>query len=282
MKYNLVSSGNDSNITIFTAGGEMFTANSEHPNWEAIVSGVLAGDESVANLFNVVKSIETNFNKVSERVSVLNGRVYFDGEEIDNALSKQILRFMNEGVEDWKPLVAFFEKIATNPLEHSREQLYRWLETHDFTITPDGDIVGYKGVRALSDGTYTSISQGPAIVDGKPVNGAVPNAIGSVVEMPRSQVAHDPNVACHTGLHVGTWEYARDFAQGAVLEVHVNPRDVVSVPVDCHSQKVRTCRYTVVGVLQDNYKTSVLEHDSEDDDEFDDDTLHGPMDCDYC
>ena len=63
--------------------------------------------------------------------------------------------------------------------------------------------------------------------------------------MARSEVQHDPSVGCHKGLHVGTWDYASSFGRGVVLEVEVDPRDVVSVPTDCGDAKLRCCRYRV-------------------------------------
>lgn len=238
--------------------GELHVAANTHPNFEEIIRRAALGDESVVELFDVSKTVEKKFEDLSERISVRGGRVYFDRDEITDqpALTSQIVSFLQDG-EDFGPLVNFYEKLMSNPNEHSREQLFRWLDTHKFTITDDGDIVGYKGVSVDSDGIYRSIHAGPAIVDGEPVNGYVPNQIGSVIEMPRKDVTFDPAHGCSTGLHVGTWEYASGFSRGTVLEVHVNPRDVVSVPTDCNDAKVRTCRYAVVGVLDEPYRVAV-------------------------
>jgi hypothetical protein len=264
MKYNLVSDGDKQNITVF-ADGEMYVANQDHPNFKSIVAGVVVDDPSVVDLFDVAQTASKRFEALSERVSVANGRVYFDGDEVDNSLTRQIVRFIDEGRTDFRPLVNFFEKVSLNPQEHSRVQLFDWLSKHDFTLTPDGDLVGYKGVRKNSDGTLVSIMAGPAIVDGEAVNGNVPNEVGSVIEIARSAVQHNPSVGCASGLHVGTYRYASDFAQGAVLEVHVNPRDVVSVPTDCDWQKVRCSRYKIVKVIDTPYTSAVLSDEDEDD-----------------
>lgn len=243
--------------------GELYVAANTHPNFKEIKVRAAQDDESVVQLFDVSKTVAEKFENLSERVSVKGGRVYFDREEITTqpALTAQIVNFLTDG-EDFGCLVNFYEKLMSNPNEHSREQLFRWLDTHKFTITPDGDIVGYKGVNVDSDGVYRSIHSGPAIVTelgGEPteVNGYVPNMVGSVIEMPRGDVTFDPGHGCSTGLHVGTWAYARDFSRNTVLEVHVNPRDVVSVPSDCNDAKMRTCRYVVVGVVEEAYTTSV-------------------------
>lgn len=263
-------------LTIFAEGRLLPPISDAHPNFQAVadicsdsIFDTDADIPSLLDLMDIPAAVAKQFNRLSDRVTAANGVLYLDGDEIANALTAQVLRFMEAGVEDWKPLLAFFEKVLANPNDHSREQLYSWLDKHEFTITPDGDIVGYKGVRKTADGAYESINRGPAIVDGVAVNGAVPNQPGSIVEISRGYVHHDPSVGCSTGLHVGTYEYASSFAQGALLEVHVNPRDVVSVPTDCDWQKVRCCRYTVVDVIEVKYSAPVLDIDSDDaDDEF--------------
>lgn len=253
MQYSIVGTEDGANITVFVPGQSPLVAHSSHPNFDTIVKGVLADDPSVVDLFDMAKTVATRFDKLSERVSAAHGRLYFDGEEVNNTLSTQVVRFLNEGVKNWKPLVLFFENVQQNPNEHSREQLYTWLNDRDFTITEDGMIVGYKGVRPTADGGFESINRGKAIVDGQVHTGAIPNHAGAVVEMPRNEVTHNPADGCSTGLHVGTYEYANSFAQGALLEVHVNPRDVVSVPTDCDWQKMRVCRYTVVDTIDAPY-----------------------------
>lgn len=252
LMYSIVSSGEDDSVVTAIIPGEAapLVARSDHPNFAAIVAACVAGEsDGLADLFDASTAVSEHFERLSERVTVANGRIYLDGDEIDNSLTAQVLRFLDAGIEDWQPLVAFFEKVQANPSDHSREQLYDWLNAHDFTLTPEGDIVGYKGVRKTADGQLVSGFTGNAIVDGEKVSGHIPNEVGSVVEMPRGQVAFDPATACSTGLHVGTFDYARGYAQGAMLKVTVNPRDVVSVPTDAQGEKVRVCRYRVVEVI---------------------------------
>lgn len=261
MKFSLITNEDFRNITVYS-NGELLVASNEHPAFERIVAGAIAGDESIVSLFDVSKAVAQAFDKVSERVSLRGGVVFLDNEEVDGSLTDQIVRFYEDGL-DFKPLVLFLENIANNPSDHSRKQLYDWLRNRNFTIDDKGHIVAYKGVVAVTDGSetkYTSVSQGFAIVDGVEHNGAIPNAVGSVVEMPRTQVTWNPNVSCNTGLHAGTWRYAKNFAQGAVLTVSINPRDVVSVPHDSSSEKIRVCRYTVTDVVEDEHKTSYYDY----------------------
>lgn len=261
LQYNLVALEDQQHITV-VVDGEMYVADSSNPQWQAIVQKVLSGTtDGLATLFSPAKAVESKFTAITERVSVLNGVVLFDGDPVDNALTKQIIRFYNEGLEDWKPLVNFMEKVQTNPSQNSREQLYEFLARHEIAIHPDGDVIGYKSVkkdRNVDGNGYLSVSAGSAYVNGQRHDGQIPQKIGDIVTMPRSDVASDTNVACSTGLHVGSYRYVSEFFRhDAILLVKFNPRDVVSVPTDSNWEKVRVCRYEIVEA-DENELTSAI------------------------
>lgn len=245
MKYNFVRNEDFENVAV-VINGELYGAGSEHPNWKEIKEKVLSDDEEgLADLFDPSVRVAEKFKSLSDRVTVSGGHIYFDGDRIDNVLSHQVLAFVKQGVEDWKPLVNFYERLMTNLNEHTREQLYRWLADRHFEITEDGKFLAYKGLRE----DMTSVHSGPAIVDGESLSGHVPNNVGSVISMPRSQVQHDSSVGCSTGLHAGTWDYARSFGK-VVVKVLIDPVHVVSVPTDCSDQKLRVCEYKVLEVVE--------------------------------
>lgn len=260
------------------------TADSKHPMFGPIVDaceGVTdVSADDMLGLFNVARGVEmalANAN-LSSRVAVADGELMLDGAPMSGALADHILKLLAEESGDLTGWVAFMERVEANPNEHSRKALFSWLESlgrNDDGITTvtqgatKGYLVGYKGVRD-NNGSLESVNAGPAIVDGiEHKSGYVPNAVGSVIEMRREDVEHNPSIGCSRGLHVGTWNYAKAWAQGAVLEVHVDPADVVSVPTDCDAQKMRCSRYTVVKVLDAPYSTATLPVDGSDD--FDDD-----------
>lgn len=254
IQYSVVEANGSSNVSAIV-DGVLYTADNNHPLFNEIVEALRAGDTGAADLFDASRRAAALFENLSERVSVANSRIYVDGDEIDDVYADQIVRFMDEGVEDFKPLVLFIEKVYTNIQPHTRENLSRWLKaTGGFTIDEDGDIIGYKGLTASGG----SIHHGPAVVNGKAVDGSVPNAPGSVIEMARSKVEHNPAVGCAAGLHVGTWEYASGFGRGIVAKVKVNPRDVVSVPTDCNGQKMRVSRYKVVEYVNEAHEQVVV------------------------
>jgi hypothetical protein len=248
VKYQINTLDDEEFLVILSPTEGLLTATrTSHGNYDELVEAARAQDEEVFEMFEVGKAIERKFEKagteVNGRITVRDGVVYFDDDPLDDVVAKKILAFWEED-EDFGPLARYVENIMANPEPHSREQLYRWLEHNQFPISNDGCIVGYKSVTS----DHLSHNSGHAFVDGIEYNGRIPNHVGAVVTMPRSEVAHDPNQACHVGLHVGTWEYASTFGGGkTVMLVKINPRDVVSVPHDASSQKVRVCRYEVIG-----------------------------------
>lgn len=287
MNFSLMVVEGRESATLF-ANGSLFVADETHPNWPAIKAGLQNGDEDVVDQFDVSVAVSKRFEQHSDRVSIANGRVFFDGDEVNNALTKQIITFLESG-DDFGHLVKFYENIAANPSEHSREQLFTWLQQGDFTITEDGCFLAYKGVRKGSNGVMTSISHGKALVNGELKQGAIPNAVGDVVTMPRSEVVFDPRTHCSVGLHAGNWSYASGFAQGAVLHVKINPRDVVSVPDDHNYAKLRTCRYEVLEIVDQPYSAPLYPTPAPAEEaytwgeaeDFDDDDLDGDDDTDY-
>jgi hypothetical protein len=71
--------------------------------------------------------------------------------------------------------------------------------------------------------------------------------------MNRDEVQDDPGKACSTGLHVGTKSFAKDFG-AVVIEVKIDPADVVSVPHESGGQKLRCAKYEVARVsVEDSY-----------------------------
>lgn len=264
ISYKVVSVDGVRFATIYQDGEVHLVSDDTHHNLDEIVTAAQSG-EDVSELVDVGRSIQRRFDDVVEgRVAVRNGVVYFDDDPMHGAVADAIVRFLQDG-KSVTPLVKFMENIMANPQEHSREQFYRWIETHQFPIDDDGHIVAYKGVTT----DLKSIHSGGAFVDGEWVRGQIPNQVGSVITMGRSEVAHDPATPCHTGLHAGTWDYASGFGQ-VVLHVRINPRDVVSVPNDCGSAKVRVCRYEVVGTTEKEYDSAYYEVEDEyDEDEGD-------------
>lgn len=235
----------------------VYVADENHPNFEDILEGLEDGDPNVWSLFDVATGLNRKFQSVTDRVTFDGDNIYWDGDVVHTVLAEQLVRSLENGTigADAVALARFWEKLEANPNEHSRTQSYDWLAAHNFQITPDGDVVGFKGVYDEGNGVYRSWHA--STVTGKPsgfVNDEpqperdyVRQSVGDVVTMPRSEVSHNPHEACMRGLHVATRDYGSSYGN-TLLEVHVNPRDIVSVPTDASGDKVRVCRYKVARI----------------------------------
>lgn len=152
----------------------------------------------------------------------------------------------------------FANKLQRNVDPYIRQQLFRFLsfliEEGSLAITPNGTILGYKGIKE----DFHSKKVGTAYVDGTIYeNTTIPNNVGSIVSMARSSVTADPNTACSTGLHVGSYKYAKCWAPKLVI-VEVDPQDVVSIPIDESSQKMRCSKYKVITEADDMITEKVI------------------------
>jgi hypothetical protein len=236
-------------------------------------------------MVDVQTSMQTFVEKESKgRAAVSNGQVYFDGKPVHNTLSDRILQFMREGLP-FKHLLAFMENISLNPSYNSQQELFDFLQNKSLPITEDGHFLAYKAVRNDWMDKYT---------------GTISNKIGNVIEVTRASVDDNRAHECSKGLHCGALDYVYQYGSGddRIIIVKVNPRDAVSVPKDYSYQKLRTCRYEVVGEFNGELKKSLYTAKAEevespvddenydwswcddyDEDDYDDDDC---CDCDDC
>jgi hypothetical protein len=232
----LYSSEGRSVLVLWDDDGEPVMVTESHPNYIRISQALANGDDPFAwmdddpDWFNGYIEDE-DFDLDDEEV----------GAVVEN-LSEVIERYRRLGM-DASNLVKFMGRLSSNPSYRSREQLFTWAQAKDMTIDPDGYLIGYKGV----DDDLLSLTAGKAVVNGTEVVGKIPNEIGSIVTMPRSEVDDNGDNGCSSGLHVGSWDYASTFGP-VTVEVKIDPADVVSVPKDCSFQKMRVCRYEIMGV----------------------------------
>lgn len=180
------------------------------------------------------------------RFTVQDSTVFFDGVPVPSDFNSRIVEMATAG-ESPEPLFKFWERLQRNPSARSVEQLWRFLNLVGIPLTEDGHFLGYKGVRPDFKDCHS---------------GTIDNHPGQVVGVPRNKVSDDPQTPCHFGLHVGSLEYASSFGQRVVI-VKVDPENVVCVPYDCTSQKMRVCEYEVVGHHGEGYMQSTTIPDSD-------------------
>ncbi|QFG12264.1 Hypothetical Protein OBI_RACECAR_166 [Arthrobacter phage Racecar] len=258
-------------LAIFFDNGDTETIPETHVSFKAIVDKWFNGtvvDSEIRELVQVRETLAKKLVSLSDRVTVDAGGVYFDGDELRGELTDLIKKMFEEGrTLDFKPLVNFLEKASTNPSLKSIDGLYRWVSNRDLVIDPDGDIIAYKGVELHADGKLYSFHSGTAFVNGEEITGKIPNVPGTVISMPRSTVDDGSYGYCSTGLHVGTHGFAKSFAgpRGSMVLVKFNPRDVVAVPEEASSQKMRVCKYVVLAESGDRIETAVYTQTTIDD-----------------
>lgn len=232
--------------------GEVRVFPRTHPRFVEIEAAAVAGDhEALAEAFLGSQDVVS----VTGDLELRDGVGFYRGNRLTESLSAHVVRIVDEfgpDPEALDPFVRFLERLSRNPSATSRAHLHTWLESRDFTITPEGLIVGYKAVSGPKNLSMVSGSE-EVLVDGKVHIGRIPYPAGAVVEMDRGLVDGDGDEACSVGLHVGTWDYAVSFGAGrpdaSVLKVLVDPRDVVAVPRDSGGRKMRVARLTVVGAI---------------------------------
>lgn len=199
--------------------------------YDDIVAAVKAGDYAkIEELVDVEKSIN-NFG--NGKITLTDGVIHYEGRQMNCALSKRVLNMIREKA-NVNALVAFMDNLLSNPSKRAIDELYGFLENNSLPITPDGCILAYKAVNK----DYKDIH-----------SGSFDNRIGAKPTMHRNMVDDNCNRTCSTGLHFASLDYARGFRthDGHLMIVKVNPRDVVSIPIDYNHQKARCCAYEVVG-----------------------------------
>jgi hypothetical protein len=224
---------NGQNLSVYLKG-KSYSVNTGHPNFKKVVKG-LKDDLPEDDLIEMLQ-----FKKELEHVAGVefrkDGTIYLDGKPMSDALIKRY-KFMIENEFPIDGFKKFIYNLAENPGRNSREELYGFLEACSLPITEDGHFLAYKRVKE----DYTDCR-----------TGKMDNSVGKIVEMPREKVDADKNVTCSSGLHVCSRSYLSSFDGDHTMVCKINPRDVVSVPVDYNNAKMRVCRYEVIDELH-NY-----------------------------
>jgi hypothetical protein len=232
---------NDS-ITVID-DGKTFTVNKNAVNFNPLRAALLNEDwDKARDSLTIKKTVEAWANGMFR---VVDGLIKHGDENLPDSLSDRIFDMIKKG-DDPEPLLNFWERLAKNPSWRSVTQLWGFLANKGIPLDPEGCILAYKSVNADWTDVYS---------------GKIANTVGSVHEMPRNQISDDADVACHFGYHVGAIGYAESFGPDnrKIIICKVDPMDVVCIPKDSGQQKMRTCRYEVIGVYSGSRMSSTTE-----------------------
>ena len=207
----------------------------DHPNFKEATALILGGCtdfETYKPLMDIVSSISSCTNGT---VELIGDKVYYNSDEVHNAVVDAILDYRSNGLPI-EPICKFLENLMQNPSKNSIEQLWRFIDHHKLPLTEDGMLLAYKAVRSDYKDKFS---------------GRIDNSIGNTIKMARNTIDDNPDQHCSQGLHVGGLAYSGPqgwYSSGGdtCVIVKVNPRDVVCVPHDHNSTKIRVCEYAVV------------------------------------
>jgi hypothetical protein len=237
---------------IATVDNKSYHITKDHAAYDKLFEAYKSGDaDTFVELSNVQQSMErytgASTNPFSDEGLVMDGeKIYYNGVELNNAVVETIRAMMYNDM-DFQPMLKFLERAIKSNSKRVIDELFKFLQVCRLTITEDGCFLAYKSVREdymdKYSGTYT-------------------NVVGTENRMQKFQVDDNCNVGCSYGFHVGSLPYAGpggyyNASGDKVLICKVAPEDVVSVPLDCSCQKLRTCAYTVVGEFQGELKSTV-------------------------
>jgi len=241
-KITAMSLTNGTLTVIIDNGASILTARADHPRWDDLIEAYKLQDESrIIALLSIKVVIEEYSNG---DLSINTTGVLYRGNPMHTIDAERVMAFLNEGLP-FKPLANYIARKMKNPSARAINEMYTFLEHRNMPITPEGFIIAYKGVQqdfySIRGNKETVVIQGEVNEDGQ-----ILNSVGSVIEIERSSCDDNFRVGCSFGLHAGSLVYAKGWGPRVIL-VQIDPADIVSIPEDCNFQKLRCCKYTVIG-----------------------------------
>lgn len=218
--------------------------------------------------YDKIKNLEKQLNNIFNTnitINEITGDIddSLIGNILKNPTLQNVFRINDENMKEAFNL--FMTKLNNNVDLFIRQQLLKFIEylnrsnKSKLTLSKDGNLLLYKAVEQVNDNVFKPYHKGI----GGYVNGEYSKQlyqkIGDVVTMKRNDVESNPEKPCSQGLHCGTWEYAKYFGNeySVILLCEVNPEDVVSVPYDCDSQKIRCSKYKIIKEVKEPIKDFV-------------------------
>lgn len=242
----------EQSLTIFWEG-KPYTLLKDHANFQSAKKAIIDGDyELLGDLIDIVKSVE---DFIEGDIEVKDEVVYYKGHRLHGVVVDKLIEMLRAGMKDSTPLVNFITRLQANPSANSVNELYSFMSYKSLASTPEGKVLGYKGVQ--SDYWSTTGNADTLVIQGKTNDRhQILNEVGATIEVARRCVDDNKDNHCSFGLHVGSYDYANSWAgeDGRLLLVEFDPADAVSVPTDCGFQKLRVSKYRVVSDITDTRK----------------------------
>jgi len=242
----------ENSLTIFW-DGKPYTLRKENANFQIAKKALIeARYDDLGDLLDIRKSVE---NFVQGDIEVKDEVVYYKGHRLHGVVVDKLIDMLRSGMKDSAPIVNFITRLQANPSANSVAELYTFLGYKSLPTTPEGKVLGYKGVQF--DYWSTTGNADTIVVQGQTnERHQILNEVGATIEVARRCVDDNKDNHCSFGLHVGSFDYASDWSgeDGKLLLVEFDPADAVSVPTDCNFQKLRVSKYKVIADITDQKK----------------------------
>lgn len=239
----------EDSVTIFW-DGKPYSVRKDNANFQPLRQALFDGDyDNLEQYLDVRRAVE---NFVEGDIEVLDEVVYYKGNRLHGVVVDKLLEMLRSGMKDSAPLTNFIARLQANPSANSVNELYSFLSYKSLPTTPEGKVLGYKGVQ--HDYWSTTGNADTIVLQGETnERHQILNKVGETIEVARNSVDDNKDRHCSFGLHVGSYDYASQWSgnDGRLLVVEFDPEDAVSVPTDCDFQKLRVCKYRVVSDITD-------------------------------
>lgn len=213
---------------IVVMNNETHTINRSHVAYEKLLNAIKHDDwETVKNVIDP-KAVFVEYGEGN--ISIKGDKIYWKDRELVNSLATRVVKMYQEGFPI-KPMVLFIENLMKNPSNRAVNELYTFLENNNLPITDNGNFLAYKKVRDNYRDVYS---------------GKIDNSVGQTVKMDRNAVDDQKERTCSYGLHFCSKEYLSKFGGDRIMILEINPKDVVSIPIDYGFSKGRCCEYKVI------------------------------------
>ena len=246
--YNL----SEDSIVVFWEG-KPHSVRKDNANFSSLRNALFEGRyEDVGQYLDIAKAVE---DFVEGEIEVKDEVVYYKGHRLHGVVVDKLIAMLRAGMKDSAPLTNFITRLQSNPSANSVNELYSFLSYKELPTTPEGKVLGYKGVQK---DFWSSTGNADTIVVQGETNERhqILNEVGATIEVSRRCVDDNKDNHCSFGLHVGSYDYANGWAgeDGRLLVVEFDPEDAVSVPTDCDFQKLRVSKYRVIEDITDTRK----------------------------
>jgi hypothetical protein len=233
----------DSQITIYFSNGDIAVWNNTDSNFDRVIELCKRNEwVKIEVLHNKVKSILTGTIKINEEGDIL---LITDNNDIaieDDNLTKFIKLLKEKGTidSDIEAVKPFLRNMFENTYIDAVQEIYDYCKAMDFEITEDGCFLAYKKINpdmtSIYDNTTKHILNEYVSVD--------------IFNTNRNQT-------CSEGLHFCSKEYLNRYGKdnSITIIVKINPKDVVSIPINYSYIKGRCCGYIPIAIIDENIET---------------------------